>query len=400
MARNVHRDVGSERPDRQAESFVNPHVLVIQQNPSDVGFLDDATIRSCLTHAGCLSLVAMDECAIERVPPDSLKTSNASGFDLVILEYQQPGTGDQSRFLHLDVPVIMLVEERDRRAAEASYGQSEIDLVVRTTDLETQLSDCLSRATMRTSLLRTNRELSRAEVAQRAMLPSEPPVIPGFDVAARIDPARVIGGDFFDYAATKDQKNCFIIGDVTGHGLNAALRMAEAQAYFRAFLRCPGEESVDPASVLHRVNGLLAASCAEMPLLATAMIVALCAESRSFVWAGAGHQGFLLRKAGDIEPLRSTGPVLGCVDEMEYSTIGPRKLEAGDAILLPTDGIAETCSTRVKLFGRDRMLDCIRQHPGEPAADTLDRLFEQAQVFRGTTSQKDDMTAILIRVLD
>ncbi len=219
-------------------------------------------------------------------------------------------------------------------------------------------------------------------------------------MAARIQNARIVGGDFYDFATTPERNHCFIIGDVTGHGLNAALRMAETQAYFRAFLRCPGKESVDPASVLRRVNTLLTASCAEMPLLATAMIVALDVETSSFVWAGAGHQGYLLRGTGEIEPLHSTGPVLGCVDETDYTTVGPRQIQPGDAILLATDGIAETCSSRVRLFGRDRMLDCVRLHPAETSAETLQRLFEQAQDFRGSTIQKDDMTAVLIRVTD
>lgn len=380
---------------------MNPQVLVIQQDPSDHRFLDDTTIRNCLSHAGCLSPMDTDDCAIERIQPESFSTTRGAGFDLVILEYQQESDStDSSRFRQLETPVILLVEECDRQQAEVFSQKPEFDVVVRTSDLEYRLSECFSRVALKTSVERTRRELSRARLAQRALLPSEDPTIPGFDVAGRIQPARIVGGDFYDFATTKDDNNCFLIGDVTGHGLNAALRMAETQAYFRAFLRCPGAESVDPASVLHRVNGLLVASCADMPLLATAMIVSLCAKSGSFVWSGAGHQGYLLRSSGEIEPLHSTGPVLGCVDGIEYSTIGPRQLEIGDAVLLATDGIAETCSTRVKLFGRDRMLDCIRNHADHTSAETLEILFEQAREFRRPTAQKDDMTAVLIRMID
>ena len=75
------------------------------------------------------------------------------------------------------------------------------------------------------------------------------------------------------------------------------------------------------------------------------------------------------------ESLQSTGPVLRCVEEMEYSTVGPRQLELGDSILLATDGITETCNSQVKLFGRGRMLNCIRRHHEESALITLDRLF-------------------------
>ena len=75
------------------------------------------------------------------------------------------------------------------------------------------------------------------------------------------------------------------------------------------------------------------------------------------------------------ESLQNNGPLLRCVKEMEYSTVGHRQLEPGDSILLATDGITETCNSQVKLFGRDRMLNCIRRHHEESAWTTLDRLF-------------------------
>jgi len=382
---------------------VNPRVLVIQHDPLDDDFLDDATIRNCLTHVGTPYVAAEEDCDIERIRSDRFEVRDCCGRDLVIFEYSDSSRStDRARMGHLlsDVPVILVVDEKHRHAAEATYGESDIDVIVRTSDLESRLIDSLIRATMRHQLSQNVRELARAELVQRAMLPAAAPEIPGLDVAARNLPAEIVGGDFFDYAPMKDNSNCFLIGDVTGHGLNAALRMAEAQAYFRTFLRYPGAESVELGAVLHRVNGLLAASCSEIPLLATAMLVSFSVSTRSFVWAGAGHQGYLLRATGEIEPLHSTGPVLGCVEETEYSTIGPRRLTTGDTILMTTDGIAETCSRHVQLFGRNRMLDCIRQDRQESAAATLDRLFQQAQDFRGSAPQKDDMTAVLIRVRD
>ena len=387
----------------ELEHPVKPRVLVIQQDPHDDDFLDDATIRNCLTHADTPYLATEEECGIERIRSDRFETRDCTGRDLIILEYcDSSHSTDRTRFGHLlmDVPVILLVDEQHRHAAEAMYGGLEVDVIVRTSDLEFRLIDSLIHATMRHRLSRNARELSRTELVQQAMLPAAAPESPGLEVAARNQPAEIVGGDFFDYGTTTDNRNFFVIGDVTGHGLNAALRMAEAQAYFRAFLRYPGAEPVEPGTVLHRTNGLLAASGSEMPLLATAMVVSFSVTTRSFVWAGAGHQGFLLRATGEIERLHSTGPVLGCVEETEYSTIGPRHLDTGDTILMTTDGIAETCSGRVQLFGRNRMLDCIHQAQEESAAGALDRLFQQAQKFRGSAPQKDDMTAVLIRVRD
>lgn len=382
---------------------MNPRVLIIQQDPLNRAFLDDATIRTCLTHVGTPYVATEQNCAIERIRPDRIDMRPRGDCDVVILEYSDSSLAavcSRIRRLQTDVPVIVVVDEKDRRAAEARFGCSDIDVVVRAADLENRLITSLVRASMRHRLLQNAQELVRAELVQKAMLPAGAPEIPGFDVAASSLPADVVGGDFYDYATTKDEHNCFLIGDVTGHGLNAALRMAEAQAYFRASLRYPGSKTLAPGSVLRRVNELLAASCSDMPLLATAMLVALSASDRSFVWAGAGHQGYLLRACGEIEPLHSTGPVMGCLEAMKFLTVGPRQLETGDAILMVTDGIAETCNRRLQLFGRDRMLDCVCRRSEETAAATLDWLFLQAQEFRGMAPQKDDMTAVLVRVVD
>jgi len=252
---------------------------------------------------------------------------------------------------------------------------------------------------MRSSLRQTEHDLVRARVIQRAMLPENPPASSALDIATKWVPAVEVGGDFFDYTSDVEDQLHFVIGDVTGHGITAALRMAETQAYFRALLRNSETERIEPQDVLAQVNRLLSTSSLEIPLLSTAMIVTWCSQTGAVSWCGAGHSGFLLRAGGEVEVLGSTGPMLGCVETASYAVRTTTSLSKGDCILLATDGIAESTQENLRLFGHERMLRSLQQNPGATSAEMLDRLFEEAIEFRDGGDQQDDMTAVLVRAL-
>jgi phosphoserine phosphatase RsbU/P len=252
---------------------------------------------------------------------------------------------------------------------------------------------------MQSSLRQSEHDLVRARTVQQAMLPANPPAAYPLDIATKWIPAFEVGGDFYDYFSDADDRLHLVIGDVTGHGITAALKMAETQAYFRALLRNAESERIEPQNIMEQMNRLLATSNVELPLLATAMMVTWCSRTRTVTWCGAGHSGFLLRNSGEIELLGSTGPMLGCLEAASYSGRSTAPLTRGDCILLVTDGIAESSQERLRLFGRERTLECIRQSRGASSATMLDRLFEAAVEFRRGDDQLDDMTAVLVRAL-
>jgi sigma-B regulation protein RsbU (phosphoserine phosphatase) len=252
---------------------------------------------------------------------------------------------------------------------------------------------------MHSSLRPSKNDLVRARIIQEAMLPEATPASFPLDIAAKWVPAVEVGGDFFDCVVDAEDQLHFVIGDVTGHGITAALRMAETQAYFRALMRHAESERVEPQDVLEQANRLLTVSVLEIPLLTTAMIATWNSHTGAVSWCGAGHSGFLLRASGDVELLGSTGPILGCVEAASYAVRSTSALHSGDCILLVTDGIAESSQERLRLFGQERMLQCLRRSAGETSATMLDRLFEEAGEFCGAESQQDDMTAVLVRAL-
>ena len=142
---------------------MSPRVLVIQQNPSDDGFLDDATILGGLAHSSPGYRATEKSWVIERIQPDSFELSQCRRFDLVIPDDRfSTFCFDQTRFGNLlpELPVILVVDGQNRQAVEMTFGESTIDVIVRTADLEDRLSESLSRANMRHSVRQNDNELS------------------------------------------------------------------------------------------------------------------------------------------------------------------------------------------------------------------------------------------------
>ena len=123
------------------------------------------------------------------------------------------------------------------------------------------------------------------------------------------------------------------------------------------------------------------------------------AETRSFVHAGAGHQGCLFSAKGEVRVLESRSMPLGVVDNLTASTALSTALETGDSILLPTDSVEESQGRCGRLFGRERMFDVIRNNQEKSAAQVVDALFREARHFREGESQEDDITAVIVEVL-
>lgn len=257
----------------------------------------------------------------------------------------------------------------------------------------------LKQVDMQSSLRQSEQDLGRARIIQQAMLPEKPPASTHLDIATKWVPAEELGGDFYDFVEDADGHLHFVVGDVTGHGITAALRMAETQAYFHALLHQAAADRIEPHVIMEQVNRLLFTSRLEIPLLATAMIATWCSQTGNVTWCGAGHSGFLIRAGGSVEALASTGPMLGCEELSGYSLRSTTSLLPGDCLLLMTDGIAESSQDQLRLFGHERTLQCLEKSAGETSTAMLERLFEQAVEFRDGEPQQDDMTAVLVRAV-
>ncbi|BEL02769.1 hypothetical protein Q0Z83_009600 [Actinoplanes sichuanensis] len=208
-------------------------------------------------------------------------------------------------------------------------------------------------------------------------IPAEPIDLPGLRVAVRYLPAgedAMIGGDWFHAAALRDGSVLLAVGDVAGHGTQAATTMAQ----LRHALRALSVVTSDPGALLEHLNRLIWELEADDPeLAATAVIARFDPESHELVWAQAGHPPPLLSRNGRTAPLpRPAGPMLGVVDGARYAD-SVVTLTPGDVLLLYTDGLVEQ-RHRGPDVGLDSVIaavdDAVRTAPERPLTEMLARL--------------------------
>ena len=235
-------------------------------------------------------------------------------------------------------------------------------------------------------------EMKLAYKIQMDLLPKEAPQIPGYDIAGVSLPAKVVGGDYFDFIHLNDHALALCLGDVSGKGMPAALLMANLQATLR------GQAMIDPspAECLRRSNTLLFRST-DADKFATLIYGVLDPGTHRLAYANAGHNYPLLLKPG-TEPVRLDlgGLVLGCLEEFSYAE-GFVEFAAGDTLLIYSDGITESLDADEEEFGEERLASLLRAGGAEPAALLIDRIIAAVREHAGGLSQMDDMTLLVIR---
>jgi phosphoserine phosphatase RsbU/P len=239
---------------------------------------------------------------------------------------------------------------------------------------------------------RAEEKLGIAESVQQTLYPEGRPAISGFDIAGAAFPTEEGCGDYFDFIPLPDGRLAVAVGDVSGHGLGAALYMVQTRSYIRAYV----SQGLGVEVVLTRVNQQL---CADMlaGTFVTLFLGILDPTTRQLTWSSAGHPGFRVDANNDCEEIKATNLVLSLVDDVEYvaSTL---QLVAGDVLILPTDGIYETASVDKELFGRKRMLECVATNRHLSSEEMIVALAEACQEFAGENPIDDDVTCVLVKV--
>lgn len=239
--------------------------------------------------------------------------------------------------------------------------------------------------------------LRLARQVQQRLFPASPPNADGLDAWGISIPAQATGGDYFDFLTLPDGSLGLVIGDVSGHGLDSAITMAQTRALVRAAAR----DRADPATILSGVNALLVPDLGEHRFVGL-IIVAINPRTRAVRYANAGHTpGYLLDRAGNVRmELTSTGLVLGLFEDAPFVTERGPDLEPGDVLVLLTDGLTEAEAPDGSMYGPEWALDIVRTNAHHCSAEILARIAEAVQAYADRTTQHDDATAIVCRVGD
>lgn len=249
---------------------------------------------------------------------------------------------------------------------------------------------------------RLEQELEVARRLQARLIPEETPRLPGWEFAAFWEPARVVGGDFYDFVPLGAPANHgadgaplegIVIADVSDKGMPAALFMAVARSTLRGSLNsecCPSD------SFTH-ANRLLCADSAN-GMFVTAFYLQLNPKTGELIYVNAGHNLPLLYRArtDELMELPATGMALGVQDDREY-TQGALHLAHGDFMLLYTDGVIDALDAHEQRFGIECLRELVYRHRRGSAAGLAGQLEQRLSDFVGNNPPFDDITAVMVK---
>jgi serine phosphatase RsbU (regulator of sigma subunit) len=240
---------------------------------------------------------------------------------------------------------------------------------------------------------RIEQELRIARLIQQTLLPKTLPELPGYKVAAYYQPAREVGGDFYDFFELEDGRLGLVVGDVTDKGVPAALVMATT----RTMLRASAQRLFSPGEVLRRANDALVTDIPSNMFI-TCLYAILEPESGHLVYANAGHDLPYRRRAGrseSAEELRATGMPLGLMPGMGYEE-KEIVLERGESVLFYSDGLVEAHDPHREMFGFPRLQGLVGTHRTGGSA-LISFLLSELTRFTGEGwVQEDDITLVTL----
>jgi serine phosphatase RsbU (regulator of sigma subunit) len=234
-------------------------------------------------------------------------------------------------------------------------------------------------------------ELEVARSIQQASLPEEVPILEGWEIAPYYQPAREVGGDFYDFHLLSEGRLGVVVGDATGKGVPAALVMSTTCGMLRLAAQ---SYSSSPGEMLQRVNEAL---CPYIPanMFVTCFYAVLDPDSGLLRYANAGHDLPYLHHDGEAKELRARGMPLGLMSSMGYEEM-ELVLEAGEAALFYSDGLVEAHDAQGEMFGFPRLRALIAEHGEEQALG--DFLLEELYTFvEEGWEQEDDITLLTLR---
>lgn len=241
------------------------------------------------------------------------------------------------------------------------------------------------------------RDLDLARELQGGLLPKIFPTrqeSPGIELYARLDPAKEVSGDLYDFFFVEPGKLCFVVGDVSGKGIAAGIFMAVTRTLIRA-TAVPGR---NPLDILNRVNAQLAREN-QANLFVTMILGLVDTQSGKIVYGQGGHNPPVLLSAEGKSAYEPPGGMpLGVFDDAKF---GERELQLkpGETLLVYTDGVTEAMNEARDLFGEDRLLEAVTRQAGRTAEKLTERVVEKVEDFVREAERSDDITLLAIKRL-
>jgi sigma-B regulation protein RsbU (phosphoserine phosphatase) len=350
---------------------------------------------------------------------EAIAQLEASAFDLVLLDVMMPKVDGYQVLTWIreqgglrELPVIMISALNEMNSVVRCIELGAVDYLLKPFNpvlLKARLGATLEKKRLRDEVnahvARLEEELSAARRLQMAMVPQAfPAPSPAFpiDLCASMEPAREVGGDLYDFFATNDGKLCFLIGDVSGKGMPAALFMARAKSLIRIaaeLMRSPDGTSAKPAEIIERVNRELCQDNDAM-MFVTLFFAMMAPASGGLEYCNAGHNQPYRLDGSTLEAIEGAkGIILGVRPDAPYTT-GELSLAPGESIYLFTDGVTEAANPEGDLFSEQRLETVLRAAAGRSSPEIVKSVAEAVRGFVGPAPPSDDIAMLVLRRLD
>jgi sigma-B regulation protein RsbU (phosphoserine phosphatase) len=314
-----------------------------------------------------------------------------SPLDLASEEFRQ--------FMVTNRQKILAKEYRKLEGEVISKDGRRIPVLIHGNNLRNDKGDIIGNMAFVTDMTEHKKALALAAEVQKSLLPQAKPQVQGLDIAGRNISCDEIGGDYFDFLWQQEYPNAYfsvVVGDITGHGVDAALLMTAA----RAFLRMRASQSGSISQIVSEMNRHLSQDVLDTGRFMTLFYLTIDPQEDQIGWVRAGHDPAVIYDPSrdSFEELKGTGIALGVDEKFTYPENHKTGLCEGQIIAVGTDGIWETRNQDGEMFGKERFRNVIRQHAHAGAGDILNAVYDELNHFAKGLKAQDDITLVVVKI--
>jgi sigma-B regulation protein RsbU (phosphoserine phosphatase) len=300
-----------------------------------------------------------------------------------------------------DIPILFISALDEVEEKMKAFGAGGVDYITKPFQLEevvARVETHLSLRRLQQSLQEANRRMQRelvlAAQVQASMMRSRLPLLPGWQLAVKLIPAKLTCGDFYDVLYLPGGKTAILIADVVDKGVGAALFMSMSFTLLRTFIQ---EHPENPEQVFLAVNRRILEDI-QTDQFVTAFLGVLDPQTGELIYSNAGHNPPVLFRAANeeaIEFLRRSGPALGVLEELTWEQRRLR-LAPGDVLIFYTDGVTDAENESHDFYGLERLLKAVRENMRLPAEALQEALLIDLHAFTQEASQLDDIALMIL----
>ena len=355
--------------------------------------------RRIVTTAGEGFILMDEELVITDVNQAYCQMIGYSKEDIIGKTPLDLATDEFRQFMHTNREKILSKEYRRIEGALVAKNGRHIPILIHGSTLRDDRGEIIGNMAFVTDMTEQKKALALAGEVQKSLLPQNKPQIQGLDVAGKNISCEEIGGDYFDFLGRSDYPNApfsIVVGDITGHGVDAALLMTSA----RAFLRMRAAQSGNISDIITEMNRHLALDVLDTGRFMTLFYMAVDLEMASLQWVRAGHDPAILYdpRQNTFEELTGNGIALGVNENFRYEQNVKTGIAEGQVIAVGTDGIWEASNKNGEMFGKNRFRNVISQNANKGATHILDAVYDELDHFTRGLKSEDDITLVVAKV--